>query len=159
MSALKDVDDAHGAAALRTDERAVVAGLNVIALFCIAAMVHRLQACWRIFVAQQIAGVCQIVFSPGVGDQTVVADAVEPRREHMKQEAADELLGGQCHGLVPVRRFGPVVFPSEGDSALVQCDKTTVRDGDPVSVAGQVGQDGSRSGKRAFGVNDPFTLP
>jgi hypothetical protein len=35
------------------------------------------------------------------GEQTVVADAVEPARQDVEQEPADELGGGERHHLMP----------------------------------------------------------
>ena len=40
---------------------------------------------------QQFAYVCEIAFSPGIGKQPIVANAVKAARQHVQQEAAHEL--------------------------------------------------------------------
>src|SRR3954454_14674526 len=58
------------------------------------------------------------------GEQAVVADAVEAVGQDVKQEAADELVCWQGHGLDPLasRRAvpGAVVLPAERHRALVE---------------------------------------
>ena len=51
---------------------------------------------------QHVAGLCEAVLAGGAGEQAVVPDAVEPTRQSVQQEAADELVGGQGHDLPPV---------------------------------------------------------
>ena len=48
---------------------------------------------------QQLAAAREHGRPVAVGEQPVVADAVEPVREHVQQEAAHELAGGQAHHL------------------------------------------------------------
>jgi len=62
---------------------------------------------------QQAAAEVQFGRAVAVGQQAVVADALEAGRKRMLQEAADELIGGNGHQLLllPVA----VVFPLEGD--------------------------------------------
>jgi hypothetical protein len=57
-----------------------------------------------------------------MSEQTVVADAMEAARQNMDQEAADELVGGERHGLLARTTFGAIVLPLEGDaiSALAE---------------------------------------
>src|SRR5829696_319837 len=51
------------------------------------------------------------------GEEAVVADAVEAVGQDVKQEAADELVGREGHGLDPRATLcalsGPVVLPAE----------------------------------------------
>ena len=77
-----------------------------------------------------------------------MADAMEAAREHVKQEAADELVDGQRHRLAAGAALDPIVLPGERDAAVVGADQAAVRDGDPVGVAGQIGQHRLRPGKR-----------
>src|SRR4051794_4641901 len=73
------------------------------------------------------------------GEEAVVADAVEAVGQDVKQEAADELVRRERHGLDPraSRRAvpGPVILPAERHHALVEGEKPPVRDRDPVGVA------------------------
>src|ERR1700674_3754855 len=69
------------------------------------------------------------------GEQAVVADTVEAGRQHMDEEAADELVGGECHDLLPFATLGAIVLPLEGDAVTVERDQAAVGDGDAMSVA------------------------
>ncbi len=53
-----------------------------------------------------------------VGEEAVVADAMEAVRQGVQQEAADELVGGEGHDL----RLAVVaiILPAEGDRVLGQ---------------------------------------
>ena len=46
---------------------------------------------------QQLPSGRDISLAVGVGEQTVMADAVKAGRQHVQQEAAHELLGRQAH--------------------------------------------------------------
>ena len=76
----------------------------------------------------------------------------------MQQEAADELIRGERHGFVTVTFLRPVVLPLEGDALFVHCDQPAVGDGDPMGIAGEIGQYSVRSGKGTFGVDNPVDL-
>jgi hypothetical protein len=49
-----------------------------------------------------------------------MADAVEAARQHVQEEAADELGGVERHGPEPVAAFDPVVLTFEGDARLIE---------------------------------------
>ena len=51
---------------------------------------------------EQLAGVFEVSLAGGASKQAVMADAVEALRENVEQEAADELVSGQRHQLLPV---------------------------------------------------------
>ena len=76
----------------------------------------------------------------------------------MEQEATDELIGRERHGLVSNPFFGAVVLPLEGNALFVQIDQPAVGDCNPVGVAGEISQYGLGSGKGALGVDDPLAL-
>jgi hypothetical protein len=82
-------------------------------------------------------------------------DAMKAAREHVKEEPADELVDGQCHRLAAGTAFDPVILPGERSAAVVGADQPAVRNRDPMRVAGQVGQNGLRSGKRPLGIDEP----
>ena len=65
-----------------------------------------------------------------------MADAVEAARQYVEEEAADELVGRERHGLEPVAAFDPIVLPLEGDALVVERDEPGIRDRDAVGVAG-----------------------
>jgi hypothetical protein len=79
---------------------------------------------------------------------------------HVHQEAAQELVGAERHGLDPHRAGGgiggAVVLPAEADGAVVQADEPAVGDGDAVSVAGEVGEHRRRAAEGRLGVDHPL---
>ncbi len=46
----------------------------------------------------------------GAGEQPIVTDAVEPTRQDMEQEAADELVGGKRHGALAIDTAAAIVL-------------------------------------------------
>src|SRR5882672_7089794 len=76
------------------------------------------------------------------GEQAIVANAVEALGQDVDEEAADELAEVERHRGVPARSLDPVVLDLEGDTPLVERDQATVRDGDTVCVARQIGEHG-----------------
>jgi hypothetical protein len=104
---------------------------------------------------EQSAGALDVAGSNRSSEQAVVADAVEAAGQHVQEKAADELGGVEHHGFEPVAAFDPVVLPFEGDPRLVERDEPGVRDGDAMGVAGEIGEDGLRSGEGSLGVDDP----
>ena len=92
------------------------------------------------------------------GEQAVVADAVEALWQHVDEEAADELVGGERHALLAVAALDAVILPSEGDAVLVEGDQAAVGDGDAVGIARQIGQHGLWTAERTLGIDDPFGL-
>ena len=51
-----------------------------------------------------------------------MADAVEAARQHVDEEAADELVCCERHDLVSIAALDPIVLPLEGDTLLVEFD-------------------------------------
>ena len=69
---------------------------------------------------EQLAGEREAGLAGGAGEQAVVADAMEAARQDVEQEAADELVGGERHDLLPVGAVAAIVLVAEGDAALVE---------------------------------------
>ena len=84
---------------------------------------------------------------------------MEATRQGVEQKAADELVGIERHDLLPIEAFAAVVLVAEGDAGLVEADEAAVRDGDPVGVAGEIGEHRLGAGERRLGVDDPALLP
>ena len=57
--------------------------------------------------SEQFAGSGDVVGTSATGEQAVVSDAMEALRQHVDQEAPDELVGRQRHRLVPARLCVP----------------------------------------------------
>ena len=88
-----------------------------------------------------------------------MTNMMEPVGKDLDQKAADELIGVERHQLVGRIGLGPVILPPEGHALAVKSDEPAIGDGDPVSVAGQVGGDSVGSAEGLFGMDDPFDLP
>src|SRR5271167_3393214 len=146
---LEDLDDDHAPAAAWTGIRGWL-GLTVIGTAGVGGLPGRL---WDV---EELTGASDVPGPAAIGEQTVMADAVEPAGQHVDQEAADELVDGECHQLAPSLLLGAIVFPLEGDAGIIECDEAAVGDGDPVRIARQVGQHRLRSTERPLRVDDPL---
>src|SRR5712672_1873002 len=106
-AAREGLDD-HAAAATWTC-RLVVIGSIGIGRFALRV--------WR---SEQFADARDVVGDGGLGQQAVVADAVEALMQDVNEESADELVCGKCHLLVSISALDSVVFPLEGDVVFVE---------------------------------------
>jgi len=61
----------------------------------------------------------QVVGASSIGEQAVVANAVEAMGQDMDKEAADELRCAQGHDLVAGSALLPVILPSEADALVI----------------------------------------
>ena len=88
-----------------------------------------------------------------IGQEAVVPDTDESLREHVEQEASDELHARDRHG-----SFLPsgAILPPEFDLSVMDGDDALVGDGDAVGVAGQILQDLGRATKGWLGVDHPL---
>ena len=103
--------------------------------------------------AEQCAGCCDVVGAVGVGEEPVVADAVEAPGQHVQEKAPDELVRVKPHRLPAARTVDAIVFPAERDAGVVGCNEA-VRDGDPVGVTRKIAQHMLRSGERGLAIDD-----
>ena len=76
--------------------------------------------------------------------------------ENVEQEAPDELAGGERHCAVPRLPVAAVILVPEGHAALVESNEPAVRDGDAMSVAGEIGKHRFRPREGRLGVDEPF---
>src|SRR5271169_1849182 len=150
-SALESLDDDHAPAAARARIRERLR-LGVTS----AAGIVRLDACW--LHVEQLTRPRDVVGASAIGEEAVVADAMETAGQDVDQEAADELVDGERHHLGPVALVGAVIFPPEGHAGVVEGDEPAVRDGDAVSVERKIGQYRLGPAERALAVDDPFAL-
>src|SRR5882757_10975495 len=106
LATAEDFDDAHRAAAVRAwlpqGERDDLGAWRFILR-------------WRLH-PEQFPDPRDIGLAACSGQQAVMADAVESVGQHVDQEAADELVGGQPHDLLAIAVLDPVILPAEGDS-------------------------------------------
>src|SRR4029077_8277138 len=64
---------------------------------------------------EQLNGACDVVGASAFGEQAVVADTMQALGQHVDEEAADELGGGERHLLVSIAACEAVILPLEGD--------------------------------------------
>ena len=83
-----------------------------------------------------------------------MANAVEPARQDVKQEAADELVDAERHDLPAVRAIAAIVLVAEGDVGLVESEQPPVRDGDAMIIAREASLRSSRIAEEDFSEGD-----
>lgn len=152
MRSLEAFDEPHSTAATgawrRLDRRdCVIMGLIAVCSFEVTS--------WRI---EQAAAQRQLVGAMTIGEQPVMANTIEPVRQDVKQEAANELASGERHGLALCLSLPAVVLPAEGDMLMGEFDEPAVADGDTMGIAGQIGQHLLWPSERALGKDHPFAL-
>ena len=84
-----------------------------------------------------------------------MANAVEPARQNVKQEAADELVDGKIHDLLAIRAIAAIILVAQGNTGLVEGKQPPVRDGDAVGIARELGEHGFGTGEGRLGVDHP----
>jgi hypothetical protein len=72
--------------------------------------------------SEQLPAALEFPRSVTVAEEVVVADAMEPVRQDMDQETADELRAIERHRLLAVAV--PVILPAEADLAVVSMDSS-----------------------------------
>ena len=97
-----------------------------------------------------------MIAASAIGEEAVIADAMEARGQDVKQEAADELIGRDGHDLLPIAV--PIVLPAETNGAILDIDKAVVGDGDAVRVAADVIEDLFGSAEGRLGIDHPLGL-
>ena len=118
----------------------------------------RLGLLWARRHGEQLASVRNVCGSVAAGEQPIVSDAMEALRQHVDQEAPDELVGRQRHGLVAGGPLDPIVLVLEGDAVLVGGQQPAIGDRDAVGVARQIAQHLLGPGERLLGVDHPIDL-
>lgn len=107
--------------------------------------------------ADQPADEQHCFFLADIGEKPVVTDLHEALRQYMQQKSPDELHGRQYHDLGEV-----VVVPvlvGEGYPMVVDGLYSMIRDGNPVGIAAQIGQNLFRPAEGLLCINNPLFLP
>jgi hypothetical protein len=86
------------------------------------------------------------------GEEAVMANAMEAFRQHVRQEAANELRRGERHGFVAARSLDAVILEHEGHTFLIGRDEAPVGEGDAVGVAGKIGQHSFWPGQQRLSI-------
>ena len=98
-AALEDLDDDHATAAAWTRARE---GGRLVAIMMIGIGSLAL----GFLATEQLACACDVVGASSLGEQAVVADAVEALGQDVDEEAADEFVCCERHHLVAIGAFG-----------------------------------------------------
>lgn len=91
---------------------------------------------------QKLAHLGKITGRSAVGEEAVVADAMQSFGENVNQEPANELTRRQRHDLVAAGAFDAVVFDAERHARRIRCNDPPVGYGDAMSVAREIGEHG-----------------
>src|SRR6202166_4680020 len=67
---------------------------------------------------EQLAHPGDVMRACAAGQQAVVANAMEAARQHVNEEAADELGDGKRHRLLPIATLYPVILPFDRNRAV-----------------------------------------
>lgn len=102
---------------------------------------------------EQFPAMPQVLFPMTVGHEAVVADLHEARRQDVQQEATDELRRLHGHRALPIAMR--VVFPREGDLAVLERQKSSIGDRHAVGITGQVLQHRPRAAEGPFRLDHP----
>src|SRR5215468_2700832 len=81
---------------------------------------------------------------------------MKPLWQNVEQEAPDELVGAERHCAVPRRSVAAVILVAEGHATLIEGNEATVRDGDAMGVAGEIGKHCFWPGEGRLGVDEPI---
>src|SRR5271165_5358775 len=84
--------------------------------------------------AEQLAHAGDVLGADAAGEQAVMANAMKAGRQDMNEEAADELVLGEPHDLLPGAAIGAVILVFEGDAVAVASQQAAVRDGDAAGI-------------------------
>ena len=150
-SACEGLDDEHRGAAVPADEGGLDGGVAVEGFAAVRGSLD-------LRLMQQFTHRRDMALSVGVGEQSVVTDAMKTGGQYVQQEAAHELVGTQGHRFVTRPTVSSVVLPPEGDPALITGDKPTVGDRDPMGIARQIGEHRFGSSEGALGIDHPLAL-
>ena len=107
---------------------------------------------------EQLAGACDIGRAVAIGEQSVVADAVEAVRQDVDEKAADELVRAERHDFVSRAAIGAIILVPEGDAVVVGGDQPAVGDGDAVGIAREISEHRLGSTERRLCVEVPLDL-
>lgn len=89
-----------------------------------------------------------------IGEVTEVTDTMKAVRNRVQQETANELMGVECHQLLPVTVA--IILPSERDVIAAHGNEAGVGDGNTVGIAAEIGQHLCRACEGRLGIDHPI---
>ena len=85
---------------------------------------------------EKLAATRELLCAMAIAQEPIVADAMKAFGQDVQQEAADELVGGDGHDLLPI--VVAIVLPGEADLAVLDVAQAAVGNGDAVRIASDV---------------------
>ena len=105
---------------------------------------------------EQISAEGEFGLAVTVGEEAVIADALQADGDYVLEEEADKVIGGDGHHF---KAAGvAIIFVLEGNAAILEGQQAAVGNGHAMSVAAEIFQDVQRSAKGRFGINHPFLV-
>ena len=106
--------------------------------------------------AEQVAAYSELFLAVAVPQEPVIANALEPVRQHVQQETPDEFPGAQGHRFDLIA--STIVFPLEPDLIVSDVEQAVIGDGDAVGITAHVIEHLLGSCERSFGIDNPIAL-
>jgi len=106
-----------------TDPQQVIAGTGRPWIGLLLGRLSALGCRWH---REQWLGAGDIGLAAGAGEQAVVANAVKALRQHVEQEAPDELIGAEGHRAIALGAVAAIILVAEGHAAFVERDQPAV---------------------------------
>ena len=125
----------------------------LIAVSVVLSVERHHHRCWC---RQQVPTLVQPDLPIPIGQQSVVADALESRWQNMQQEAAYERMCVQTHGFVA--RLVAIVLPGECDRSIGEFEQSVVGDRHAMGVASKIFQHLFGATERRLGVDHPLDM-
>jgi hypothetical protein len=97
---------------------------------------------------------CKLVLPVAIGEEAVMADAMESVRQGVKKEAANELVGIEGHNLRLI--VVTIILPTKGGAAIDQADEAGVGYRDTMGVAAEISEYLLGSAEGRLGVDHPL---
>src|ERR1035437_2046760 len=105
---------------------------------------------------KQCARQGQQLLAEAVGQQTVATDAHEAFRQHVQEDAAEEVDGVEGHDTL-LATVG-IISPAEADALAVEGSVAVIGDGHAVDVTAEVAEDMFRSAEGRLGIDVPILV-
>lgn len=103
--------------------------------------------------SKELTAESDFIVASAIGEEAIVADAVEAVQQGVQEKATNELIGIKHH------HFGftilPIVLPGKAHLAVGKRDQPTVGDGDAMRIAAEISQHLFGPAEWRFGIDDP----
>jgi len=137
-------DGPHGAAAAWARGSLVVRYIEIL-------IIIRAPIRWRRRHLEQLAAQRELFGAMAVRQQSVITNPMEAVRQNMKEKAANEFTGLECHDLPGAT----TILAAEADVVPIHIQQPIVGDRDTMRVARKIGQHALGTGEGPLGIDDP----